>query len=1427
MQFELAVFFNDLLADITDIASIKLEIRDSQSAVSSLYMSKAVAYGSFLTTLTQAQWDDLDPAHAHVVIPFTAAEANIVVTNLVSRTLWMQISADSLDSPDRYFPLAAGPIVFQESQSPADATGPVQASNLVPGGASYDGSGNYTLTGLTVGQIYRWTDGGSNDTSIVMGATTYTTDGSVFTSTATSAVMHGTIGATVTATVWTTTYLSSADIFTLFGVLRAWRGTYAGGTQYYTGDLVFDNGSCWRAKLDTLGNTPPTLPTTSNTQWEALAIKGDTGASGAAGTNYYFYVGYATDSSGTGFSTTPSAARTYVAFKSSATVLTPIVGDFAGLWVKFIGADGAASHTTQFISYANQAAMLAGAAVAGDIGKISDTLAVYGLTALPASTLANWKLLGYASAAPAAGMTAADKARLDLCDCGRFNGDVNAVLITADSIYVGGNFTAYGNTPAPYLTKLNFFGEVDPFFKLPGTGFDGAITRIELASDGDIVVGAPGAAKRSLNGAAVKWLWKLNPLGSQDGTFVCPDPLLVSFGADVMLGFCCMPGYIVAQTWQEMFVLDLTGTLIVREDSNGDQNFHNVESNAALGLKLILTSRNQTRYHTSFNGAGETDPRSIKLIDFNPTYGAEVFGEIDDTWKLVGNGGTGSLSACNQIALAKDASNLVVGCTILNYGGTSYAWNGGSATVHRGLTRLNIDGTPYAGWNTNLTIGDSTSWPVPFAIDSQGRVYCGGNISAVGGTSVTPNGLFRLTATGALDKEFGPFNGAVSTLELLDDDRLVVGGAFTQYGNAPVNVGRLLFLHADGSEWDECCEGESRYTPKPVLVATTASITLSGLQTVDDVALVLGDRVLVKNQNTGANNGIYIASTGTWQRAADFDESREVFGGVRVFVNKGTVNGNLSFTQTADDPVVLGTTALVFTTTSTDIANLIHSATEKTPLVDADEIGFWDSVSTQLRKITWANTKVTLKTYLDTFYDWASNVHSAATKNPPVDADEIGFVDSAASWVIKKCTLTQFKAYLKTYFDTLYGGGGSSLVTNPGTRNLFAGVSAGADGTDNVAIGYGASASSASSENVAIGSGSDAGTVAGVTSIVGCTAVGKAASARGDGAVAVGKGATAGQNGTALGANSIAYRVSAGANVAIGYGANVTNASAVAIMATATADGQFVSYGNDVYFGGGVYVALPAQVAFQPAGALGTNIAGANVVIAAGRATGNAAGGSVLFATSNVGGSGTTPQTNTEKGRFSVLGNFMVGATADPTSLLKGVVIGDGTAASANPTTAVAVWSSSGELQYRTSGTNEGAGQTNRVHNRTDKATGVGTDYTLTGATARVDFGTTDAEVTLPTAGTYLILATCQVQGDAVGALDEVRVKLYNSTDAAAIGVERSVTMAVASSLDPIDILETVTVTASKLIQIYAYNVTAARGKILATKTEIKYVRLF
>lgn len=97
-----------------------------------------------------------------------------------------------------------------------------------------------------------------------------------------------------------------------------------------------------------------------------------------------------------------------------------------------------------------------------------------------------------------------------------------------------------------------------------------------------------------------------------------------------------------------------------------------------------------------------------------------------------------------------------------------------------------------------------------------------------------------------------------------------------------------------------------------VRAATTANITLSGAQTIDSVSVVAGDRVLVKNQTSGAENGIYVAAAGSWTRATDADTSDKVTANMYTVVSEGSTNADTLWQLTTNDPITLGSTALVF-----------------------------------------------------------------------------------------------------------------------------------------------------------------------------------------------------------------------------------------------------------------------------------------------------------------------------------------------------------------------------------------------------------------------------------------------------------------------------------------------------------------------------------
>lgn len=102
-----------------------------------------------------------------------------------------------------------------------------------------------------------------------------------------------------------------------------------------------------------------------------------------------------------------------------------------------------------------------------------------------------------------------------------------------------------------------------------------------------------------------------------------------------------------------------------------------------------------------------------------------------------------------------------------------------------------------------------------------------------------------------------------------------------------------------------------------VRAATTTNGTLATAfangQTIDGVTLATGDRILIKNQSTGAENGIYIvAASGAPTRATDADGAGELVPNATVLVNEGSTNADTAWTCTTNGAITVGSTATVW-----------------------------------------------------------------------------------------------------------------------------------------------------------------------------------------------------------------------------------------------------------------------------------------------------------------------------------------------------------------------------------------------------------------------------------------------------------------------------------------------------------------------------------
>jgi hypothetical protein len=152
---------------------------------------------------------------------------------------------------------------------------------------------------------------------------------------------------------------------------------------------------------------------------------------------------------------------------------------------------------------------------------------------------------------------------------------------------------------------------------------------------------------------------------------------------------------------------------------------------------------------------------------------------------------------------------------------------------------------------------------------------------------------------------------STATQTALDAKLALVGGTMT--GALTLSGAPTVDLHAATKAYvDNVTSGLNFH--QPVRVATTANITLSGTQTIDGVSVIAGDRVLVKDQTTQTQNGLYVVAAGAWSRAADADNTPdgELKGGDFTLVLEGTVGSGYGYVCSNTSAITIGTTNVTY-----------------------------------------------------------------------------------------------------------------------------------------------------------------------------------------------------------------------------------------------------------------------------------------------------------------------------------------------------------------------------------------------------------------------------------------------------------------------------------------------------------------------------------
>lgn len=228
-----------------------------------------------------------------------------------------------------------------------------------------------------------------------------------------------------------------------------------------------------------------------------------------------------------------------------------------------------------------------------------------------------------------------------------------------------------------------------------------------------------------------------------------------------------------------------------------------------------------------------------------------------------------------------------------------------------------------------------------------------------------------------------------------------------------------------------------------VRVATTANITLSGAQTIDGISVVAGNRVLVKDQSTGSQNGIYICASGAWTRATDMDSAIE-FPSATMAISEGSINADKQYVCTNDSPVVVGTTSITFVLVGgTTYVGTTNRITVTGNAIDIAATYLGQSSITTLGTIgtgVWQGTSVST-TYTDakikTVTGTAGRITITGTATDPIFNIDVNYSDSITSLGTITAGTWNAAAIADAYIATSY-------IKADGTRALTADWAAGA-----------------------------------------------------------------------------------------------------------------------------------------------------------------------------------------------------------------------------------------------------------------------------------------------------------------------------------------------------------------------------------------------
>lgn len=399
------------------------------------------------------------------------------------------------------------------------------------------------------------------------------------------------------------------------------------------------------------------------------------------------------------------------------------------------------------------------------------------------------------------------------------NSGVYAIKIVGNNLFVGGNFTSYGGTTVNRFAKTDLDGNLDTTYNAGNSGANASINSILDNMDGTLFV---TGSFNTYNDVTKNYFAHILSDGTLDfaynsGTGADGNVSSIVFQPDnkIIIGgdFTSYNGTVQSKITR----LNSDGTLDPSFNAGGTGANGTVSAIALQNDGKIIAGGTFTKY----NGSSTTN---LVKINADGTYNSSI------------TAGTGFNNSVTALALQNDGK-ILVGGSFTNYNGTA---------INR-LARLNADGTldasfttgtgPNSGSISSITVlndgkmiitgvftsfngtagrivklnadgsidtsfstgGTGPNFPVySVAMRNDGKIMIGGNFSTFNG--VANARVARLNANGNLDTTFNPganIDGAVQTLALQADNKVIIAGGFTKYGTTLSN--KIMRLNEDGT----------------------------------------------------------------------------------------------------------------------------------------------------------------------------------------------------------------------------------------------------------------------------------------------------------------------------------------------------------------------------------------------------------------------------------------------------------------------------------------------------------------------------------------------------------------------------------------------------------------------------------------------------